>query len=329
MGVKYSFVIPVYNAERYLKKCVSSILVQKYVDFEIILVDDQSNDNSGEICDQLVKLDSRIKTIHKLNEGPGIARNAGVLFSKGEFIIFCDADDYYCDNNFLHKIDDRIDDDTDIIVFDYLNDRGGNLIESRRCISELKEKYSTGQSYLKAALNTRYDYKWYPWLYVFRKKLFETGIVFPKERLGEDTATIYRLFLKATKVGVVKIPVYAYRIDLINNLTSIKSYNTLAGTISVAERCIIDILNNNEIDAKLKNVLINNFATAYFIALIQADNLSENELDKLISLLNEKKWISEYSTSKKQVVARYGIEIMGIRRMIKILGARRRFKLGK
>lgn len=89
-----SVIVPVYNVEKYLKKCISSIVVQTYVNIEILLVDDGSTDNSGKICDMFAQNDDRIKVYHKENGGLSSARNYGIEQAKGEFITFIDSDDY-------------------------------------------------------------------------------------------------------------------------------------------------------------------------------------------------------------------------------------------
>lgn len=89
-----SIIVPVYNAEKYLRKCIDSIVNQTYTNLEIILVDDGSPDNSGAICDEYAKNDSRIKVIHKPNGGLSSARNAGLDLSSGEYLTFIDSDDY-------------------------------------------------------------------------------------------------------------------------------------------------------------------------------------------------------------------------------------------
>ena len=89
-----SIVIPVYNVEVYLQRCITSIVEQSYTNLEIILVDDGSLDQSGVICDEFAKQDTRIKVIHKSNEGLGLTRNAGIKNAKGDYICFIDSDDY-------------------------------------------------------------------------------------------------------------------------------------------------------------------------------------------------------------------------------------------
>ena len=89
-----SVIIPVYKAEEYLERCVDSVLAQTYSNLEIILVDDGSPDNSGQICDRYAEKDSRVKVIHKKNGGVSSARNAGLDVATGEFVAFVDSDDF-------------------------------------------------------------------------------------------------------------------------------------------------------------------------------------------------------------------------------------------
>lgn len=88
-----SVIVPVYNVESYLQESVDSILKQTYKDFEIILIDDGSEDLSGKICDKYAALDSRVKVIHTINQGQGAARNSGLSLAQGEYIAFVDSDD--------------------------------------------------------------------------------------------------------------------------------------------------------------------------------------------------------------------------------------------
>ena len=100
---KISIIVPVYNVERYLRQCIDSILAQTYTDFELLLIDDGSPDNSGNICDEYAKKDPRIRVFHKPNGGVSTARNMGIDNAKGEYISFIDADDYV-EPNFLEEM---------------------------------------------------------------------------------------------------------------------------------------------------------------------------------------------------------------------------------
>lgn len=90
---KVSIILPIYNVEKYLEKCVNSVINQTYQNIEVILVDDGSKDSSGRICDELVESDNRIKVIHKKNGGLASARNAGYEVATGEYIMYIDSDD--------------------------------------------------------------------------------------------------------------------------------------------------------------------------------------------------------------------------------------------
>ena len=99
----FSIIVPVYNAENELGKCIDSILAQSIEDFELILIDDGSTDNSGKICDAYEKKDKRIKVIHKINGGVSSARNSGLDIANGDCITFIDSDDYV-DYGYLKKL---------------------------------------------------------------------------------------------------------------------------------------------------------------------------------------------------------------------------------
>lgn len=105
-----SVIVPIYNVENYLGKCIDSIINQTYRNLEIILVDDGSPDNCGEICDQYASQDIRIRVIHKTNGGLSDARNAGMQIMNGEFLMFVDSDDWLQDNcvEILYEIQKNI-----------------------------------------------------------------------------------------------------------------------------------------------------------------------------------------------------------------------------
>lgn len=110
-----SVIVPVYNVEKYLKKCVTSIMENSFKNLEIILIDDGSTDNSGQLCNELANMDSRIKVIHKTNGGLSSARNAGLDIARGDYISFVDSDDYI-DKDMLSKmLDKAIEYDADIV----------------------------------------------------------------------------------------------------------------------------------------------------------------------------------------------------------------------
>lgn len=124
---KISIIVPVYNVERYIERCVESICQQTYTNTEIILVDDGSTDSSGKICDEIAVKDPRIRVIHQQNSGLSAARNAGLAVAKGEYIAFVDSDDYIAQEMYSVMIENMEKYDLDIIGCTSFRDKGGKI----------------------------------------------------------------------------------------------------------------------------------------------------------------------------------------------------------
>ena len=122
--MKFSIIVPVYKVEKYIRSCIESILNQKYSDFELLLINDGSPDNSGEICDEYARSDERVKVFHQKNRGVSSARNVGLENSSGEYILFVDADDIlYPDALFiLKKTIETANEDIDLVQFSMNNE---------------------------------------------------------------------------------------------------------------------------------------------------------------------------------------------------------------
>ena len=110
-----SVIVPIYNVEKYLDRCVGSIINQTYKNLEIILVDDGSPDNCPQMCDDYAKKDSRIKVVHKENGGLSDARNAGMKVATGEYVSFIDSDDYISLDFYETLLETIVDNDSDIV----------------------------------------------------------------------------------------------------------------------------------------------------------------------------------------------------------------------
>ena len=121
-----SIILPVYNAESYLRRCIDSILAQSYSDFELLLIDDGSTDGSGTICDAYAAKDSRVRVFHKENGGVSSARNLGLDNAQGEYITFCDADDYVAPD-WLAAYGDAMAEDVDLAIQGYYTIDGDNV----------------------------------------------------------------------------------------------------------------------------------------------------------------------------------------------------------
>ena len=126
MNSLISVIVPVYNAKKYLDRCIQSIINQKYKELEIILVDDGSKDNSLEICKSYADKDNRIQVIHKENAGVSAARNTGIEAASGDFIAFVDSDDYIDENMYFNMMQKASEYNCDLVMCDCYKVRGNN-----------------------------------------------------------------------------------------------------------------------------------------------------------------------------------------------------------
>ena len=205
-----SVIVPVYNCEKYIHRCVDSVLSQTYADFELILIDDGSKDNSGKICDDYSKKDSRIKVVHQKNQGVSAARNNGVEISKGEYITFIDSDDWI-DKSFLQVLYDAcIENDAEISVCGYVmaDDIGTeNDINNEVKVMESRDSIS---HYAELNLQRKSAHFRSPWAKLIKRESMK-DVHFPTDRsYAEDGACVYLWLSKAHRVVDVSSELYFY-----------------------------------------------------------------------------------------------------------------------
>lgn len=202
-----SVVIPVYNIEEYLERCVNSVCQQTYSNLEIILVDDGSTDGSGRLCDKLAEKDERIKVFHKENGGSSSARNLGLLQAKGEYIGFVDSDDYVSPQMYelLSNAIKKHGADIAQIGRDEI-DANGNILPNI-CEPPKQEEFVESEAFLKELLLHKGDCSFCTKL--LKKQLFE-GAQFPIGELNEDFKLLVQ-FLTQVK-GIVSLPEQTYHV---------------------------------------------------------------------------------------------------------------------
>lgn len=212
MQIGFSIIIPVYNAEKYIEECVKSIIRQTYSSFEVILVDDESSDRSGEICDGMAKSEQRIKVIHQKNGGTSGARNTGLKAARGDYVLFMDNDDYWNSTNVLEELNNQINESwADVIMFD-------------NCTYWEKEKKMTYGNYqIKRADVLKSEN---PIMYIIesgqmsrtvwnkaikRDLIFLNKLWFKENIRNEDTEWTARLFQRAESYDWCEKVFYVYR----------------------------------------------------------------------------------------------------------------------
>lgn len=201
-----SIIIPVFNVERYLERCVESVLGQTYRHLEIFLVDDGSTDSSGEICEHLKKKDARIKVIHKINGGLSDARNAALDIVRGEWITFIDSDDWVEKKYVECLYEKAVKTNSQISIGSFVTTSGATRTEEKE-----KELYNIVMDNEEAISNLLYQ-KYYTtsaWGKLYKSELFDK-IRFPVGKLYEDVETIYKVFADAERSVYTAEKLYYY-----------------------------------------------------------------------------------------------------------------------
>ncbi|WP_270446860.1 glycosyltransferase family 2 protein [Fusobacterium varium] len=207
---KISVIVPVYNTEKYIKKCIRSIIEQTLKEIEIIIVNDGSKDKSLEIIKDLMKQDRRIKLINKENEGVSSARNSGIKMAKGKYIQFIDSDDWI-EKEFLEKMYDFAEkENVDIVVSDYYEDYSNGKIKIKKGKKKSKKVIFNSKEYLRDFFYD--DDAPAMWNKLFKTSLYKDNNIFYPENIsiGEDLATIPKLIYFSKKIGYLREAFYHY-----------------------------------------------------------------------------------------------------------------------
>lgn len=196
MNKLVSIIIPVYNAEQNLDKCLQSVTAQIYKKIEIILVDDGSTDNSGKLCNEWAKKDKRVKVIHQSNGGTSFARNTGLKKTSGKYITFVDNDDVVSEKLIWHLVDILEQNNGDISICNPIHVRPKHDKKNYKDSTRVDLLTST-----EAICNLFYQNKFLPtvWCKLFKKELFN-NVCFPNGKLFEDNAVLYKLFANAKRI---------------------------------------------------------------------------------------------------------------------------------
>lgn len=234
MGELISVVVPIYNVEKYIKRCIESIINQTYVNLEIILVNDGSPDKCGEICEKYALKDKRIKVIHKRNGGLSDARNSGIEIAKGKYIGFVDSDDY-------------IDLDMYEILYKNLkkNEADISICDIYTVYDDFIEKYKKSDENIiimnnELAIKEMLDEKIIntsAWNKLYKIELFKE-IRYPFGKLSEDLFTTYKLFHISNRICYIDKPKYYYvqtENSIMRSNFNIRKLDTLEGTKELVE----------------------------------------------------------------------------------------------
>ena len=260
MHPKISVIVPIYKAEKYLHRCINSILAQTYTDFELILVDDGSPDKCGVICDEYVQKDSRIRVFHKENGGVTAARSDGVKISKGDYITFVDADDTLPEEA-LSILNINIDNDIDII-------RGSIQTYPQEDVKAYDAMILNSSEYRKECICRRFLNSG-PTASLIRRNLFSEKNIFniPREVVyGEDMIMNIRLaFVADKKIKIISDRVYNY---MVNPTSCVSTFNETINYIELWYKYIFESVPEQQINVYMNECI--NFRFSYINCLMQS-----------------------------------------------------------
>lgn len=311
--MKFSIVVPIYNVERYLKQCVNSILEQSYKNFEIILVDDGSQDNCPYICDEYAEQDERIKVIHKTNGGLSDARNSGIGEASGDYILFIDSDDLIEKNSlndiactikgnnfpdvvFLEAIKFYQDGRTEPMGDGYNHQMidGRNYVEVLRFI-ETMPKFP-GSACTKAV----------------KKEIINNKLEFQVGILSEDNEWSIRLFGIARSFAYCDKPYYLYRQQREGSITHMVSEKTVKSLIEIIEK-------HSYKKVETDYEYFCNVVCSYILMILIYNISQTNKKGKIYKKTKDLLWIFKYASSKKTKLTAIATRIVGIRLTSKLL----------
>lgn len=211
-----SIIVPVYNAEKYLKRCIDSIINQSYNDFELILIDDGSTDKSGIICDKCAQIDKRIKVIHKKNEGVSLTRNLGINMANGEYITFIDSDDWI-EQDFLKKAIEYIrKNNVSILITGFVFENNKKIFN---VFNGKKDKIILNNE-MKREFLKQNKFSWTVYDKFFKKEIIKKYKFDSRFKIGEDMLFCWQIFNNVEKIGYLPLYKYHYDISASKTMTS-------------------------------------------------------------------------------------------------------------
>lgn len=312
--MKFSIIIPVYNTEQYIESCIKSVLNQTNENFECIIVDDGSNDNSMQIVKKVTKGDSRFKIIHQDNKGLSAARNTGMKNSQGDYLVFLDSDDWFL-NNALEILGTILEnDDYDVIAnntYAYYFDGTNKLIllRSKNC------KINGLNLFLECCNSSKYYYA--AWTFVIRRKYqTDSGIWFKEGLLHEDELWVPQILLESDKVYFNSVGYYCGRCDRLESITQKKNIRKLEHKLKIIDS-LIDYSETKSNDVK-EAVLIRN--AMILTGVIKQSNLYINDLQYTELLVDIENHLQSLKVKQKKYnILFWGCKFFGVKFMSKVM----------
>lgn len=292
-----SIIIPTYNAEQYLRRCILSVLNQTYSNIQVIIVNDGSQDNTSTICRELQYFDDRIHYIEKDNEGAGSAKNAGLLLAKGEYITFVDSDDFISCDYIEYLLDKSKKYNADIAQVSYI--RGSDERFPELHDEELVIEYNNINIFFSR------NYKSVAWGKIYRKYLFQENKFTVNRRIDDETI-VYKLYYNANKIVYSNLKKYYYYLSK-NSIMRSNSSSIDYGFIKTFEERIKYFKNRKQ--DELVEVTISRMCLSILMKMSSNNKISDEDFGNLKNIFDNYSQLIKNSKNipiKEKIIIRIG-----------------------
>ena len=324
----FSIIIPVYNTEKELERCVRSVTCQTYRDFELILVDDGSKDNSGALCDGFAAEDSRVVAIHQKNAGCSEARNTGIRASRGQYLIFVDSDDMWDDGNALADIAHTIQEQpgVDVVCFGVkILDENGNYVKERK--PELPEGIERSKTAIIRHLVYTNGYFSTSYVKALRREFFfRENLFFIKGLLSEDIEWSARILLGCESIAVYPNAFYKRIQRSEGSITSSIGKKNITDILGSVERGV-ELVEKRAENEELKSLYYEYWAYQYVMLLGLVNKVrKDEEYPSILQRLMKLKWLLRYDHVSKVRAVRKLVSFVGLSCAVRVLAGYYRMK---
>lgn len=277
---KVSIIVPIYNVEKYIERCIKSLISQTYRDIEILLINDGSLDDSKNICERYEKIDKRIKLYNKENGGLSDARNYGLKRATGEYILFVDSDDYIESDAVEVLIAEMQKDNLDIVAGNAVLEADG---EDKKYLDITKHddnKVTNGLEYYVSSIETD-CFQASPWVYMYKSEIIlKNNLFFEKGILHEDEEWTPRIMIKVKRVKYINFVFYHYTVSrensIMNSKDKTKNMVDLFNTYKKLEKIFNETEASKEQHKKMNDYLCRGYINACVLEPVDQKVYNEN-----------------------------------------------------
>lgn len=308
----FSVLVPAYNVSNYLTECLDSVLNQTYDNWEVIVIDDGSSDDTSKICDSFAEKDERFRVFHQKNQGISVTRNRLIRYSRGSYFIFLDSDDFWLDKNMLQIVySGIIQNNADVVAWwlQFLDNQTKQLQPCENYIPITSITIS-GEDFLHKMTGTGLC-RWWGFLYAINRNLWNgCNVAFKKDRvICEDAEVLFKVLINAKRICTINSYFYCYRMGRESSLTGRYGYNQVKDMMEVAAQNI-QYVQQMDISASLKESLCRNFSYLYMDSGAVIYSFDKKKRADGIKLLVKYEWILNYYKDYGNLKNRFKLFLM-------------------